>query len=168
MAAQMYYESDCDPSIIRNRKVAIIGYGSQGHAHALNLKESGVQVVAYDQDRAAREALPKWKATPAPKRAEILYRLGQILMDRKEAYARDMTREMGKVLKEARGDVQEAIDMAYYMAGEGRRSEDGKLQKLIVKKGDRILFGKYSGSEVTLDGTEHLIMREDDILGILE
>jgi ketol-acid reductoisomerase len=45
MAAQMYYESDCDPSIIRNRKVAIIGYGSQGHAHALNLKESGVQVV---------------------------------------------------------------------------------------------------------------------------
>jgi ketol-acid reductoisomerase len=45
MAAQMYYEADCDPSIIRGRKVAIIGYGSQGHAHALNLKESGVQVV---------------------------------------------------------------------------------------------------------------------------
>jgi chaperonin GroES len=52
--------------------------------------------------------------------------------------------------------------------GEGRRSDDGKLQKLTVKKGDRILFGKYSGSEVTIDGTEHLIMREDDILGILE
>ena len=52
--------------------------------------------------------------------------------------------------------------------GEGRRGDDGKLQKLTVKKGDRILFGKYSGSEVTLDGTEHLIMREDDILGILE
>ncbi len=45
MAAQMYYEADCDPSIIRSRKVAIIGYGSQGHAHALNLKESGVPVV---------------------------------------------------------------------------------------------------------------------------
>jgi ketol-acid reductoisomerase len=45
MAAKMYYEADCDPSIIRGRKVAIIGYGSQGHAHALNLKESGVQVV---------------------------------------------------------------------------------------------------------------------------
>ena len=45
MAAQMYYEKDCDPSIIRGKKVAIIGYGSQGHAHALNLKESGVQVV---------------------------------------------------------------------------------------------------------------------------
>ena len=52
--------------------------------------------------------------------------------------------------------------------GEGRRGDDGKLTKLIVKKGDRILFGKYSGSEVTLDGVEHLIMREDDILGILE
>ena len=45
MAANMYYEADADPSIIRGRKVAIIGYGSQGHAHALNLKESGVQVV---------------------------------------------------------------------------------------------------------------------------
>ena len=52
--------------------------------------------------------------------------------------------------------------------GEGRRGEDGKLQKLTVKKGDRILFGKYSGSEVTIDGTECLIMREDDVLGILE
>ena len=52
--------------------------------------------------------------------------------------------------------------------GEGRRSDDGKLQKLTVKKGDRILFGKYSGSEVTIDGTEHLIMREDDILGVVE
>jgi len=45
MAAKMYYEADADPSIIRSRKVAIIGYGSQGHAHALNLKESGVDVV---------------------------------------------------------------------------------------------------------------------------
>ncbi|MEY4605540.1 MAG: hypothetical protein RLY45_300, partial [Actinomycetota bacterium] len=45
MPAHMYYEADTDPSIIRGRKVAIIGYGSQGHAHALNLKESGVQVV---------------------------------------------------------------------------------------------------------------------------
>jgi chaperonin GroES len=52
--------------------------------------------------------------------------------------------------------------------GDGRRGEDGKLQKLSVKKGDRILFGKYSGSEVTLDGVECLIMREDDILGILD
>ncbi len=70
---------------------------------------------------AAREALPKWRATPAPKRAEILYRLGQILIERKEQFAQDMTREMGKVLKETRGDVQEAIDMTFYAAGEGRR-----------------------------------------------
>ena len=52
--------------------------------------------------------------------------------------------------------------------GDGRRGDDGTLQKLCVNKGDRILFGKCSGSEVTLDGTEHLIMREDDILGILD
>jgi alpha-ketoglutaric semialdehyde dehydrogenase len=70
---------------------------------------------------AAVDAAPKWKATPAPRRAEMLYRLGQILVERKEEYAVDMTREMGKVLKEARGDVQEAIDMTFYTAGEGRR-----------------------------------------------
>lgn len=70
---------------------------------------------------AAVEAFPKWKATPAPKRAEILYKLGQILIERKERFAQDMTREMGKVLKETRGDVQEAIDMTFYTAGEGRR-----------------------------------------------
>lgn len=52
--------------------------------------------------------------------------------------------------------------------GEGKRTDDGKIHKLIVKKGDRILFGKYSGSEVTIEGNECLIMREDDILGILE
>ncbi len=71
--------------------------------------------------KAAQEALPRWKAVPAPKRAEILYRAGEILMQRKEKFAQDMTREMGKVLKEARGDVQEAIDMTFYTAGEGRR-----------------------------------------------
>src|SRR5208282_6780896 len=59
--------------------------------------------------------------TPAPKRAEILYRTGEILLQRKEQYANDMTREMGKVLAETRGDVQEAVDTAFYMAGEGRR-----------------------------------------------
>src|SRR5436190_6366556 len=70
---------------------------------------------------AAREAFPRWKALPAPKRGEILYRAAEILLRRKEELARDMTREMGKVLTETRGDVQEAIDMTYYMAGEGRR-----------------------------------------------
>ena len=70
---------------------------------------------------AAREASPAWKALPAPKRGEILYRAAEILVRRKEELSRDMTREMGKVLDETRGDVQEAIDMTYYMAGEGRR-----------------------------------------------
>jgi aldehyde dehydrogenase (NAD+) len=70
---------------------------------------------------AAREAFVRWRAVPAPKRGEILYRAAEILVRRKEDLARDMTREMGKVLAETRGDVQEAIDMTYYMAGEGRR-----------------------------------------------
>jgi acyl-CoA reductase-like NAD-dependent aldehyde dehydrogenase len=69
----------------------------------------------------AAEAFKTWRLVPGPQRGEILYRLGEILRDRKEQYARDMTREMGKVLKEARGDVQEAIDMAFLMGGEGRR-----------------------------------------------
>ena len=58
---------------------------------------------------------------PAPKRGEILFKAAQLLVERKEQLAREMTEEMGKVLSEARGDVQEAIDMAFYMAGEGRR-----------------------------------------------
>jgi len=70
---------------------------------------------------AARGAYDKWRLTPAPRRAEILFRAAEILVDRKEDFARDMTREMGKVLDETRGDVQEAIDMTYLMAGEGRR-----------------------------------------------
>src|SRR2546426_9613936 len=77
-----------------------------------------------DVDRAieaARRALDTWRLYPAPKRGEILYRAGEIMLRRKEELAREMTREMGKVLAEARGDVQEGIDMTYYIAGEGRR-----------------------------------------------
>jgi alpha-ketoglutaric semialdehyde dehydrogenase len=70
---------------------------------------------------AARRAFAKWRLVPAPRRAEIVYKAAEMLIERKEEYARDMTREMGKILKETRGDVQEAIDSAYYMAGEGRR-----------------------------------------------
>lgn len=71
--------------------------------------------------QAAKAAYPRWRLTPAPRRGEILYRVGQLLMERKEQLARLMVEEMGKVLAEARGDVQEAIDMAFYMGGEGRR-----------------------------------------------
>jgi alpha-ketoglutaric semialdehyde dehydrogenase len=70
---------------------------------------------------AARAAFETWRLVPAPKRAEILFRAAEILSKRKETLAHEMTREMGKVLDETRGDVQEAVDMTYYMAGEGRR-----------------------------------------------
>jgi chaperonin GroES len=51
--------------------------------------------------------------------------------------------------------------------GKGKLRDDGELQKLEVKKGDRVLFGKFAGTEVTLDGTEHVIIREDDVLGVM-
>ncbi|MFW5692094.1 MAG: aldehyde dehydrogenase family protein [Chloroflexota bacterium] len=70
---------------------------------------------------AAKAAYNDWRLTPAPRLGEILYRVAEILQERKEDISRLMTSEMGKVLNEARGDVQEAIDMAYYMGGEGRR-----------------------------------------------
>jgi len=70
---------------------------------------------------AAARAYERWRLVPAPRRAEILFKAAQIFVARKEQLARDMTREMGKVLSETRGDVQEAIDMTFYMAGEGRR-----------------------------------------------
>jgi len=70
---------------------------------------------------AAKKAFTSWRLYPAPKRGEILFTAARILEDRKESLAQEMTAEMGKVINEARGDVQEAIDMAYYMVGEGRR-----------------------------------------------
>lgn len=83
---------------------------------ALSTREDVDAAVA-----AAHEAFDGWRLTPAPRRAEILFRLGEILLRQKDRYAADMTREMGKVLKETGGDVQEAIDCTYYTAGEGRR-----------------------------------------------
>jgi acyl-CoA reductase-like NAD-dependent aldehyde dehydrogenase len=70
---------------------------------------------------AAERAYRSWRLVPAPKRAEMLFRAAQLIAERKEALSRDMTREMGKVLDETGGDVQEAIDMTYFIAGEGRR-----------------------------------------------
>src|ERR671932_2867849 len=77
-----------------------------------------------DVDRAvaaARAAYESWRLVPAPKRGEILSRFAQLLAENKDDLTELMTREMGKVKAEAAGDVQEAIDMAYYMGGEGRR-----------------------------------------------
>ncbi|MGB8344152.1 MAG: aldehyde dehydrogenase family protein, partial [Ktedonobacteraceae bacterium] len=72
---------------------------------------------------AARAAQPAWAATPAPERGEVLLRTALLLEQHKESLAALMTREMGKVLKETLGDVQTAIDVAKFMAGEGRRAE---------------------------------------------
>src|SRR5438034_5259673 len=81
---------------------------------------SGQQDVD-DAVRSAKHAFAKWRLVPASKRGEMLYRVGELLRQRKEEIARIMTREMGKILKETRGDVQEGIDTAFYTAGEGRR-----------------------------------------------
>src|SRR5438477_4935366 len=83
---------------------------------------------------AAKRAFEQWRLVPAPKRAEIIYRTAELLTARKEEYARQMTREMGKVLKETRGDVQEAIDTAFYMAGEGRRLEGRTVPSELPNK----------------------------------
>ena len=79
---------------------------------------------ADDVDRAvsaAKDAYEEWRLVPAPKRGEILFRFAQLLAERKDEVTDLMTHEMGKVAPEAGGDVQEAIDMSYYMGGEGRR-----------------------------------------------
>ncbi|HEV8573991.1 MAG TPA: aldehyde dehydrogenase family protein, partial [Dehalococcoidia bacterium] len=89
-------------------------------AGVASFPDSGADDVAAAVDAAAR-AYEGWRFTPAPRRAEILFRAAEIMAARKEELSRDVTVEMGKVLKEARGDVQEGIDMTYYVAGEGRR-----------------------------------------------
>jgi aldehyde dehydrogenase (NAD+) len=71
--------------------------------------------------RSAKRGFQSWSRTPAPVRGDVLRRVGDLLVERKEAIADAMTREMGKVLAETRGDVQEGIDTAYYAATEGRR-----------------------------------------------
>src|SRR5207302_4745732 len=101
-----------------------LAFEDRNPAHTRELIGLFPRSTAEDVDaavRAAAEAFESWRLLPAPRRAEILYRTAETLVKRKEDLARDMTREMGKPLSETRGDVQEAIDMTYYMAGEGRR-----------------------------------------------
>ena len=90
-------------------------------AELIGIFPSSTKEDVDDAVDAAKAAFAKWRLFPAPRRAEILYRTAETLIKRKEELARDMTREMGKPVSETRGDVQEAIDMTYYMAGEGRR-----------------------------------------------
>ena len=90
-------------------------------ADLIGLFQESTSEDAADAIAAAARAFTSWRLFPAPRRAEILFRAASLLSERKEDFARDMTREMGKILDETRGDVQEAIDMTYFMAGEGRR-----------------------------------------------
>lgn len=71
--------------------------------------------------KAAKKAQKEWALVPAPKRADYLYAIGNLMKEKKEHLAQVLTKEMGKVIEEGRGEVQEGIDMAFYMAGEGRR-----------------------------------------------
>jgi chaperonin GroES len=63
---------------------------------------------------------------------------------------------------------EKPVEGTVLAVGNGKVAEDGTVRKLDVKEGDRVLFGKYSGTEVKIDGEEHLILREDDILGVIE
>jgi aldehyde dehydrogenase (NAD+) len=91
------------------------------HRDVIGLFQASTAEDAESAIAAAQRAYPSWRLVPAPRRAELLLAAARLLVERKEAFARDMTREMGKVLEETRGDVQEAIDMTSFMAGEGRR-----------------------------------------------
>ena len=96
---------------------------------------------------AARAAFDGWRLTPAPKRAELLFRAAELLLKHKGELGRLVTREMGKILPEGLGDVQEAIDMAYYMAGEGRRlSGETVPSELFAKdcKSVRVPIGTFA------------------------
>jgi aldehyde dehydrogenase (NAD+) len=90
-----------------------------------------------DVDRAmaaAQAALPAWRLLPAPRRGEILFRAGELLMAHKQRLGELVTREMGKILPEGLGDVQEAIDIAFYMAGEGRRLQGETVPSELADK----------------------------------
>jgi acyl-CoA reductase-like NAD-dependent aldehyde dehydrogenase len=100
-------------------------FESRNPAHRDDVIAVVARGTAADVDeavRAAEAALPGWRSTPWPVRGEVILRAATLLEERKEEIARLMTREMGKVLTEARGDVQEAIDMGKFIAGEGRRA----------------------------------------------
>jgi aldehyde dehydrogenase (NAD+) len=100
------YAGSCNPAHISD---VITNYPLSG-------KEDVDRAVA-----AAARAYPAWRRMPAPRRGEILFRAGELLLRHKQEFGKIVTREMGKVLAEGLGDIQEAIDMAFYMAGEGRR-----------------------------------------------
>ena len=95
------------------------------------------RAAAADVDRAVRAAVkayPEWMQTPAPTRADYVLRVALLLEERKEELSKIMTREMGKTVKESRADVQEGIDFAHYMAGEGRRATGESIPAELPNK----------------------------------
>lgn len=112
-------------------------FASTNPAHTSELIGCYQKSMAADIDdavEAAVKAQPAWAATPAPERGEILLRTALLLDEQKDELATLMTREMGKTLKETRGDVQVAIDVAKYIAGEGRRPEGETLPSALPNK----------------------------------
>jgi aldehyde dehydrogenase (NAD+) len=97
------------------------------------VQQSGIEDLEEAVEAAVR-AQAGWAATPAPMRAEVLYRAAQILVERQEELARLMTREMGKILRETRGDVQIAIDVARYMAGAAKHAEGETVPSALPNK----------------------------------
>jgi alpha-ketoglutaric semialdehyde dehydrogenase len=122
MAEPKAYRNFIDGEWVESRSAAVFEDRSPAdRSDVLGLFQDSTATDSERAVEAAARAFRRWRSVPAPKRAEYIFRMGEILVRRKEDYARDMAREMGKPLREARGDVQEAIDVCYYMAGEGRR-----------------------------------------------
>ncbi|MBO0790818.1 MAG: aldehyde dehydrogenase family protein [Ktedonobacteraceae bacterium] len=96
-------------------------------------QKSGVEDLE-DAVAVAHQAQPSWEAIPAPVRGEIFYRAARMMEERQEELAQFMTREMGKILKETRGDIQTAIDVAKFIAGEGRRAEGETFPSALPDK----------------------------------
>jgi aldehyde dehydrogenase (NAD+) len=122
MAEAKAYRNLIDGEWTESGSGAVFGNRSPtNHGETLGVFQASTEADAVNAIESAARASGAWRAVPAPKRAEYLFRMGGLLVQRKEEFAREMAREMGKPLREARGDVQEAIDVCYYMAGEGRR-----------------------------------------------
>ncbi len=112
-------------------------FASTNPAHTselIGMYQKSTPVDLEDAIDAASRAQKKWAVTPAPERGEILLRVALLLEQRREEFATAMTREMGKVLKETRGDVQVAIDVAKFVAGEGRRAEGETVPSALSNK----------------------------------
>jgi chaperonin GroES len=124
-----------------------------------------------------------WFGPASNRNDETVPRLKSVINPHLEAFVMNIRPLYDRiVVKRIEGDVEKTSGGLFipesakekpqegevFAVGKGKRLEDGKVVPLDVQKGDRILFGKYSGSEIKLDGIEYLIMREDEILGILE